>query len=79
MTTHFLFPAHPLKATAVEEMFAYTSTPWARWQVIDGNNKKAARIAALTAVAEALEAAVPMTPPEAAPEVEAAARKAFGQ
>jgi polyphosphate kinase 2 (PPK2 family) len=63
---------------ATEEMFAQTGTPWAPWRVIDGNNKKAARIAALTAVAEALEAAVPMDPPRAEPEVEALARKAFG-
>jgi hypothetical protein len=47
--------------------------------VIDGNNKKAARIAALTAVAEALEAACPPKPPEADPEVQRLARGAFGE
>jgi polyphosphate kinase 2 (PPK2 family) len=64
---------------AYEEMFERTSTRWAPWTVIDGNNKKAARIAALAAVADALEAAVPLKPPEAAPEVEALARQAFGK
>ena len=63
---------------AAEEMFAHTNTSWAPWTVIDGNNKKSARIAALTAVADALEAAVPMTPPEADPEILALAREAFG-
>jgi AMP-polyphosphate phosphotransferase len=65
--------------TAAEEMFVRTDTRWAPWTVIDGGNKKAARIAALTAVADALEAAVPMDPPKANPEVEALARQAFGK
>ncbi|MGB3319375.1 MAG: polyphosphate kinase [Sphingopyxis granuli] len=63
---------------AIEEMFQQTDTRWAPWKVIDGNNKKAARIAALTHVAERLEAAVPMTPPERDPAVVKLARKAFG-
>jgi polyphosphate kinase 2 (PPK2 family) len=63
---------------AAQEMFAHTDTPWAPWRAIDGNNKKSARIAALTAVAEALEAAVPRDPPKADPEVEKLAREAFG-
>jgi polyphosphate kinase 2 (PPK2 family) len=65
-----------LAATA--EMFERTDTRWAPWRVIDGNNKKAARIAALTAVADALEAACPVQPPAADPEVERLAREAFG-
>ncbi|MBB3910660.1 polyphosphate kinase 2 family protein [Sphingomonas desiccabilis] len=48
---------------AMGDMFARTDTPEAPWIAIDGNNKKAARIAALTAIAERLEAAVPMDPP----------------
>ena len=36
---------------AMTEMFARTDTRWAPWKVIDGNNKKAARIAALTWIA----------------------------
>jgi polyphosphate kinase 2 (PPK2 family) len=64
---------------ATGDMFAQTNTRWAPWHVIDGNNKKSARIAALTAIADALERAVPMTPPPASPEVEALAREAFGE
>ncbi len=47
---------------AYAEMFAQTDTRWAPWIVIDGNNKKSARIAALKVVADALEANVDMTP-----------------
>ena len=53
--------------TAMADMFAETDTRWAPWRVIDGNNKKAARIAALTAIADHLEKHVPMAPPEADP------------
>lgn len=63
---------------AVDEMFAETHTRWAPWHVIDGNDKKAARIAALTLVADTLEKAVPMKPPQASAEVEELARKALG-
>src|SRR3546814_12656309 len=48
---------------ALKDMFANTNTRWAPWQVIDGNNKKAARIAALTADVDALEKQVPMKQP----------------
>ena len=61
---------------AMHDMFARTNTEIAPWVVIDGNDKKAARIAALTAIADALEARVPMDPPALDPEVEAAARSA---
>jgi polyphosphate kinase 2 (PPK2 family) len=61
---------------AMHEMFARTSTRDAPWIVIDGNDKKAARIAALTAIADALQAKVPMEPPALDPGVEAAARAA---
>jgi hypothetical protein len=47
--------------------------------VIDGNSKKAARIAALTAIADALEGNCPLKAPAADPEVEALARAAFGK
>ena len=59
---------------AHREMFERTDTRWAPWVAVDGNNKKAARIAVLTAIADALEAAVPMDPPDASPEIEALAR-----
>jgi polyphosphate kinase 2 (PPK2 family) len=60
---------------AYAEMFERTDTRWAPWTAIDANNKKAARIAALTAVAEALESACPVKPPRADPETEALARQ----
>ena len=63
---------------AMAEMFRRTDTRWAPWHAIDGNNKKAARIAALTIIADRLEAAVDMKPPELDPEVEKIARKALG-
>lgn len=64
---------------AIREMFACTNTRWAPWAVIDGNNKKAARMAALTAVADALERAVPAAPPAPSPEVQALADAIFGK
>ena len=63
---------------AMHEMFKRTDTRWAPWTLIDGNDKKAARIAALTAIAERLEAHVDMTPPQLDPEVAAVAKKALG-
>ncbi len=63
---------------AMHEMFERTSTKAAPWTVIDGNDKKAGRIAALTAIADALERCVPMDPPALDPEVEKVARKALG-
>lgn len=62
---------------AINDMLAHTSTRWAPWQVIDGNNKKAARIAALTTIADALERAVPLKPPSASAELEEITRAAF--
>ncbi|MGH6649574.1 MAG: polyphosphate kinase 2 family protein [Sphingopyxis sp.] len=63
---------------AMHDMFAQTDTRWAPWKVIDGNHKKAGRIAALTHIADTLEAAVPMTPPERDPATIKLAHKAFG-
>jgi polyphosphate kinase 2 (PPK2 family) len=54
---------------AMADMFAHTDTRWAPWTVIDGNDKKSARIAALNAVADALDAALPGDPPPISPEV----------
>jgi polyphosphate kinase 2 (PPK2 family) len=61
--------------TAYNEMFDATDTRWARWHAIDGNDKKSARIAALTHVAEALEAALPSGPPPIRPEMEREAKQ----
>ena len=55
---------------AIKDMFALTDTRWAPWRVIDGNDKKSARIAALTAVADAMTAALPADPPPIRPEME---------
>lgn len=63
---------------AMADMFEETDTRWAPWRVIDGNNKKAARIAALTYIADRLEKAVPMIPPPIDPALPALARAAFG-
>ena len=59
---------------ALNDMFDRTDTRWAPWTAIDGNNKKAARIAALSRVAEALEAVLPADPPPLRPEMEQSAR-----
>jgi polyphosphate kinase 2 (PPK2 family) len=69
----------PAYLDAIEEMFARTDTTVAPWHVVDGNNKKAARIAALTIVAEELEKACPVEPPPIDPEVERLALAAFGK
>jgi polyphosphate kinase 2 (PPK2 family) len=68
----------PAYLEAVEEMLERTDTQAAPWRIVDGNDKKAARIAALTIVAEALEAAVPLDPPPIDPEIERLAKKALG-
>lgn len=63
---------------AMHDMFKRTDTRWAPWTVIDGNDKKAARIAALTAIADRLEANVPMVPPPLDPVLADVAKKALG-
>jgi len=68
----------PAYLEAMAEMFEKTDTRWAPWKAIDGNNKKAARIAALTHIADRLEAAVPMTPPPADPDLVQLAKSHFG-
>jgi polyphosphate kinase 2 (PPK2 family) len=60
---------------AIKDMFAFTDTRWAPWTAIDGNDKKAARIAALGHVADVLSAALPVDPPPMLPEMEKLARK----
>ena len=49
---------------ALAQVFKQTDTRWAPWVGIDANDEAAARIAALTVIAEALEKAVPLQPPE---------------
>jgi AMP-polyphosphate phosphotransferase len=64
--------------TAYADMFDRTDTRWAPWIVIDANDKKSARIAALTAIADALEKNVMMKPLDADPEVLKLAEDALG-
>jgi AMP-polyphosphate phosphotransferase len=64
--------------TAYQQMFERTDTRWAPWIVIDGNNKKAARIAFLTSIANALEKQVPMKALPADTDVLALAEAALG-
>lgn len=63
---------------AMAEMFARTDTPHSPWFVVDGINKKAARIATLTHIADTLEAAVDMHPPALDPDIALIAREALG-
>ncbi|MDB5670912.1 MAG: hypothetical protein JWO25_1871, partial [Alphaproteobacteria bacterium] len=63
---------------AIDDMFGHTDTRWAPWTVIDGNNKKAARIAALKAVCDQLERVVPMKPPEAGCDAVELGKKVWG-
>jgi len=63
---------------AMHDMFRNTDTRWAPWNVIDGNDRKAARIAAITTIVERLEQLVPMDMPEADPDIVRLAQKAYG-
>jgi polyphosphate kinase 2 (PPK2 family) len=63
---------------ALKDMFRLTDTRWAPWQVINGNDKKSARMTALTHIADRLEAHVPMTPLPADPAIIALAEQALG-
>jgi polyphosphate kinase 2 (PPK2 family) len=60
---------------ALKDMFRETDTRWAPWTVIDGNNKKAARIAVLRAVTDALATHVSSQPPKDRPETEQLAQQ----
>lgn len=63
---------------AMKDMFKETDTRWAPWIVIDGSDKKAARIAALTHIAECMERYVPLDPPELDPDFERYAQAQLG-
>lgn len=64
---------------ALDDMFERTNTRWAPWTVIDGNDRKAARIAGLSAIAEQLERRLDMTPPALDPELVKLAEEALGR
>lgn len=59
-------PGRASYRTALEQMLAQTDTRWAPWSMIDANDDGAAQVAALTAIADGLEKALPKAPPEAA-------------
>jgi len=59
---------------AMHDMFRETDTRWAPWKVIDGNDKRAARLAALTHIADSLERVVPLESPALDPDFERYAR-----
>jgi polyphosphate kinase 2 (PPK2 family) len=63
---------------AWDEMFEHCDTRWAPWRVIEGNDKRSCRIAALTAVANAFEKAMPSEPPAEDERVAILARQRFG-
>jgi AMP-polyphosphate phosphotransferase len=63
---------------AAEEMLAHTDTRWAPWRVIDAGQKKFARLAALTHVAEAIEKKLPATPPPPDPALARWSRETLG-
>jgi polyphosphate kinase 2 (PPK2 family) len=67
----------PAYLEAMQEMFGRTDTEVAPWYVVAGDDKKAARIAALTYIADRLEANVDMAPPPLDPEVEKVAKAAL--
>jgi AMP-polyphosphate phosphotransferase len=49
---------------AVTDMFAQTDTRWAPWRIIDANDERAGRLAALRTLADAFAKAIPADPPE---------------
>jgi AMP-polyphosphate phosphotransferase len=55
---------------AIGQMFAETDTRWAPWTVIDGNDKKRARIDSLSLVEETLRRSLPSGPPAGVPGME---------
>lgn len=63
---------------AMHDMFRATDRKEAPWHIVDNNNRKAGRIAALTYVADRLEALVPLDFPDADPAVVKLAHDAFG-
>ncbi len=62
----------PLYQQAIQDMLDKTHTAHAPWTVIAGNNKKHARLATMSAVAERLADGVDLSLPEADPKVVAA-------
>ena len=49
---------------AWSDVFSHTNTRWAPWTLIDAGDKHGGRIAALTALAERFDKAMPLAPPK---------------
>ena len=64
---------------AWEDAFAHSDTRWAPWHVIDACDAQAAHIAALSAIVDALEKAIPLEPPHNGDNVVMLAQQKFGQ
>ena len=64
-----LAPARAAYCAALVQMLAQTDTRWAPWSMIDANDRDAAQVAALTAIAEGLEKVLPQSPPDTASSV----------
>ncbi len=64
---------------AVNDMLARTDTADAPWHVVPANQKKYARIDALTHIADRLSEGVDLTPPPANPELEKRFRRETGR
>lgn len=62
-------PARIAYRAALIQMLAQTDTRWAPWSMIDANDSGAAQVAALGAIADSLEKALPKAPPETASSV----------
>ncbi len=53
----------PLYVRALGDLKLQSNTRWSPWRIIDGNDEAAAAVAALTAIADAWEHAMPAEPP----------------
>ena len=62
-------PARVAYRAALTQVLAQTDTRWAPWSMIDANDGAAAQVAGLTAIADALDKALPLAPPETASSV----------
>src|SRR5215218_4630970 len=50
-------------ARALDDLKRHTDTRWSPWRIVDGDNEEEAAVAALSAIADAWEKAMPAEPP----------------
>ena len=62
-------PARAAYRASLAQVLAQSDTRWAPWSMIDANDGGSAQVAGLTAIADALEKAVPQSPPDEASSV----------